>query len=285
MASSRLASSITLSGGTKTNSASLSTKCLISHGQPTRSTLTRSRVIHFIFLHPPLVAARSSAARSRQIHGVTFSIRYWPTASSALKAIASFSENGDQMKRWRNSRSGAFSLRRVNTISKNPPEFTAHSEVSVATIAVHFRCKFGCSIGESRTSLMVKVGRQRFCASAGVTAIRVSVTANVNLERRIASIVSSVVPVTVVRKSYSKLGRSHRCPRLPRPPKPGAECDREARAIHREARGRDGGETVEPRTGEMHDNPAAGRDDGGAAGDADKRPQRTAGGLERGRQC
>src|SRR6202021_2244387 len=45
---SRFASCITLSGGTKINSASLSTNFLINHGQATRSTLTRSRVIHFI---------------------------------------------------------------------------------------------------------------------------------------------------------------------------------------------------------------------------------------------
>jgi hypothetical protein len=36
---------------------------------------------------------------------------------------------------------------------------------------------------------MVKAGRQRFCAIAGVIPIRVSVAANVNLERCIASIV------------------------------------------------------------------------------------------------
>src|SRR5262249_32164466 len=142
------------------------------------------------FLHSPLAAARSSAARSRQIHGVTFSIRNFSTASSAANATASFSENGDQAKRCRNSRSGAFSLRRVNTISKNPPEFTAHSKLFAVTIAVHFRCKFGGSIGESKASLIVKLGRQRFCAIAGVTPISVSVTANVNLERRIASIVT-----------------------------------------------------------------------------------------------
>src|SRR5271166_5007073 len=56
MAPRRFASSITLSGGAKTNSASLSTNFLISHGQATRSTLTRSRVIHFIG-YPPSVAA------------------------------------------------------------------------------------------------------------------------------------------------------------------------------------------------------------------------------------
>src|SRR5262249_18261831 len=48
MASRRLASSNTLSGGTKTNSASRSTNFLMSHGQATRSTLTCSRVIHFM---------------------------------------------------------------------------------------------------------------------------------------------------------------------------------------------------------------------------------------------
>src|SRR3974390_2796160 len=39
---------MTLSAGTKTSSASLSTNFLISQGQATRSTLTRSRVIHFM---------------------------------------------------------------------------------------------------------------------------------------------------------------------------------------------------------------------------------------------
>src|SRR6516162_8838587 len=48
IASRRFASSITFSVGTKTNSASLSTNFLISHGQATRSTLTYSRVIHFM---------------------------------------------------------------------------------------------------------------------------------------------------------------------------------------------------------------------------------------------
>src|SRR5215472_911299 len=50
MASSRFASAITLSAGAKTNSASLSTNFLMSQGQATRSTLTCSRVIHFMGL-------------------------------------------------------------------------------------------------------------------------------------------------------------------------------------------------------------------------------------------
>src|SRR6266700_2079695 len=48
MAPSRSAISITWSVGTNRNSASLSTNFLMSQGQATRSTLTRSRVIHFI---------------------------------------------------------------------------------------------------------------------------------------------------------------------------------------------------------------------------------------------
>src|SRR5437763_4820049 len=48
MASRRLASSMTLSAGAKTNWASRSTKLRMSHGQATRSTFTRSRVIHFM---------------------------------------------------------------------------------------------------------------------------------------------------------------------------------------------------------------------------------------------
>src|ERR1700730_7197504 len=61
MALRRLASAITLSAGTKTNSASLSTNFLISHGQATRSTLTRSRVIHFIDYLQSLVCIRRAA--------------------------------------------------------------------------------------------------------------------------------------------------------------------------------------------------------------------------------
>src|SRR6478609_3267880 len=48
MASRRFASVITSSAGANTNSASLSTNFLMSHGQATRSTLTFSRVIHFM---------------------------------------------------------------------------------------------------------------------------------------------------------------------------------------------------------------------------------------------
>src|SRR5262249_14933902 len=48
MAPSRLATSITLSSGTNRNSACGSMNLRMSHGQATRSTFTRSRVIHFM---------------------------------------------------------------------------------------------------------------------------------------------------------------------------------------------------------------------------------------------
>src|SRR5690349_1033643 len=104
--------------------------------------------------------------------------------------------NGDQTNRCRNSRSGALSLSRVNTISKNPPEFTAHSDVFADTTAVHLRWRFECSIGESKAPVIVKVGRQRFCAIAGLTPIRVSATANVTLKGMVFSTVAVTAPST-----------------------------------------------------------------------------------------
>src|ERR1700704_6568277 len=67
MASRRLASAITFSPGTNTNSASLSTNFLISHGQATRSTLTFSRVIHFMLRSPVwLLLRRTSGVRKHE---------------------------------------------------------------------------------------------------------------------------------------------------------------------------------------------------------------------------
>src|SRR3981081_4238095 len=63
MASRRFASVITFSPGTNTNSASLSTNFLMSHGQATRSTLTFSRVIHFMLRLPYVYVARASRVR------------------------------------------------------------------------------------------------------------------------------------------------------------------------------------------------------------------------------
>src|SRR5258706_7427531 len=49
----RFASAATVSLGTYTNSADLSTNFSMSHGQATRSTRGCSRVIHFIVSYPP----------------------------------------------------------------------------------------------------------------------------------------------------------------------------------------------------------------------------------------
>src|SRR5258706_4648487 len=79
MASRRFASAITFSAGTNTNSASLSTNFLMSHGQATRSTLTFSRVIHFItvllvLLFFPLLPARCTPSSAfAPLHAVSYS--------------------------------------------------------------------------------------------------------------------------------------------------------------------------------------------------------------------
>src|SRR5689334_10082608 len=57
IACSRCATAMTWSTGTNRNTASGSTNFLMSHGQTTRSTLTRSRVIHFMSC--PLVRSRA----------------------------------------------------------------------------------------------------------------------------------------------------------------------------------------------------------------------------------
>src|SRR5207344_1505384 len=63
MASRRFASAITFSPGTNTNSASLSTNFLMSHGHATRSTLTFSRVIHFMLRLLQLLCPWTSGVR------------------------------------------------------------------------------------------------------------------------------------------------------------------------------------------------------------------------------
>src|SRR6266567_4851821 len=63
MAPSRSATSITWSLGTNRNSASLTTNFLISQGQATRSTLTCSRVIHFMAWFSFWLRRRASTAK------------------------------------------------------------------------------------------------------------------------------------------------------------------------------------------------------------------------------
>src|SRR6516164_10597835 len=133
----------------------------------------------------------------RQTHGVTFSIRYCSTASSAANANPTLTEGdacqtnegADQRNCLRNSRSGAFSLNLVKTISKYPLEFSVHAEASIATTAV--RSSVGGIMVENSTSLIVNSGRQRFSPMACLTPISPMIVARTDAQARFISIVSS----------------------------------------------------------------------------------------------
>src|ERR1700730_18145370 len=85
MAFRRLASSTTLSAGTKMNSAPLSTNFLMSHGQATRSTLTYSRVIHFKRRLLWTVVYRRGGPQSREAHDFgAMRARSWGPLSSRV---------------------------------------------------------------------------------------------------------------------------------------------------------------------------------------------------------
>src|SRR5215471_13843640 len=58
-------------------------------------------------------------------------------------------EGADQMNRLRNSRSGAFSLSRVKTMSKYPLEFSVHAEALTDTTALHMRSSVGGIMSEN----------------------------------------------------------------------------------------------------------------------------------------
>src|SRR6516225_8812528 len=106
-----------------------------------------------------------SRRQFRHAHGEIFSIQYRPTASSAAYAkptptegTCQTNEGADHMYCLWNSRSGAFSLSRVNTISKDPLESAAQADASTDTTALHMRSSVGGIIAENSTSLMVKAG-------------------------------------------------------------------------------------------------------------------------------
>src|ERR1700732_5058519 len=118
------------------------------------------------------------------MHGVIFSIRYRSTASSAANArptltdgTAQTNEGADQANCLRNSRSGAFSLSRMKTMSKYPFEFSVHADASTDTTALHVRSSVGGIMAENSTSLSVKAGRQRFWPMLCVTAARPTIAA------------------------------------------------------------------------------------------------------------
>src|SRR6516162_9980284 len=136
----------------------------------------------------------------RQTHGVTFSIRYRCTASSAANAkptptegdACQTNEGADQRNCLRNSSSGAFSLSLVKTISKYPLESAVQADASTATTALQVRSSVSGVMVENSTSLTVKVGRQRFSPFARGTLISpIIVTRNAEVQLRFASIVSS----------------------------------------------------------------------------------------------
>jgi hypothetical protein len=144
-------------------------------------------------------ANRLSRRQFLQTHGVTFSIRYRPTASSAANAKPTLTEGdacqtnegADQRNCLWNSRSGAFSLSLVKTISKYPLESAVHAEASTATTALHMRSRVGGIMVENSTSLIVKSGRQRFSPMACLTLISPMIVARTDAQARFISIVSS----------------------------------------------------------------------------------------------
>src|SRR6516225_7516229 len=112
----------------------------------------------------------------RQTHGVTFSIRYCSTASSAAntkptptEGTCQTNEGADHMNCLWNSRSGAFSLSLVNTISKDPLESAVQADASTDTTALQVRSWVGGTMAENSTSVSVKSGRQRFSPMACLT--------------------------------------------------------------------------------------------------------------------
>src|SRR6516162_10050911 len=135
----------------------------------------------------------------RQTHGVTFSIRYRSTASSAANAkptptegdACQTNEGADQRNCLRNSRSGPFSLSLVKTISKYPVESAVHAEVSTATTALQVRSSVGGIMVENSTSLIVKSGRQRFSPMACLTLISPMIVTRTDAQARFICIVSS----------------------------------------------------------------------------------------------
>src|SRR5262252_3023908 len=142
----------------------------------------------------------------------SFSLRYCVTASSAAnvrptltEGACQTNEGADQMNCLRNSRSGAFSLSLVNTISKYPLESAVQADASTDTTALQVRSRVGGTMAENSTSLSVKAGWQRFCPIARVSPVRpMTVARSSDVQVRVASIVSSAG----CWKGYSCLARS-----------------------------------------------------------------------------
>src|SRR5262249_26526150 len=127
-----------------------------------------------------------------------FSIQYCATASSAANVRPTFTEGAcqtnegaDQMNCLWNSRSGAFSLSRVKTISKYPLEFSVHTEALTDTTALHIRSSVVGIMAENSISLIVNSGQQRFSPTACLTPISPMIVARTDAQVCFISIVSS----------------------------------------------------------------------------------------------
>jgi hypothetical protein len=99
-------------------------------------------------LLPPSVVGRS-AIFGRSIATNTRRDIFNPKVLHGAKVRSTFTVGGVQKNCSRNSRSGAFSLSRVNTISKRPLECGAQRDASTDTTAVQLRCSLGAFIGEN----------------------------------------------------------------------------------------------------------------------------------------
>ena len=99
-------------------------------------------------------------AHRPQGHGAMLSTQYPTTASSAERSTPTATAGACQTNRSRNSVSGAVSFSYENTMSKCPLEFAAQPDASTDTTAVHVRAIVGGCIGENRTCLNPRAGRQ-----------------------------------------------------------------------------------------------------------------------------
>src|SRR5262249_49464064 len=132
-------------------------------------------------------------------------------------------DGADHIYCLRSSRSGAFSLSRVKTISNFPFEFSVHAEASIATTALHTRSSVGGIMAENSTSSSAKAGRQRVSAIASVAPISaMSVTSEADRQPRFVSIVISINCESILQALLAADAVCGRGPALRQNPAPNA---------------------------------------------------------------
>src|SRR5262249_44556331 len=155
---------------------------------------------------------------------------YWPTASSAAnakptprKGTGHTDDGADQIYCLRNSRSGAFSLSRVKTISNCPFESSAQAEASTDTTALHTRSLVGGIMTENSTSSSVKAGRQGCSAAASAAPISAMIVASeADMQPRFVSIVISINCESILQALLAADAVCGRGPALRQNPAPNA---------------------------------------------------------------